>query len=180
MPKKRRRLIMRSSILGALTLVLGYVFYANFMSGKETDVHEGDVAPNFVLSTIDGESVELKDFRGKGVFLNFWGTYCPPCEEEMPYMDKLYQEFEDRGVEVLAVNVGESNLAVNRFASRHDLTFPIPMDENKNVLNRYGIGPLPSTFLIDENGVVQRVLLGAMTEEKMEGYMEEIEPANHR
>ncbi|MGY4689442.1 thiol-disulfide oxidoreductase ResA [Salibacterium sp. K-3] len=177
MAKKRRRLIMRSSILGAIAVMLAYVFYTNFISGQETNVQEGDTAPNFILTTAEGERVELTDFRGQGVFLNFWGTYCPPCEEEMPYMDELYQEFEERGVEVLAVNVGESELAVNRFKARHNLSFSMPIDEDKSVLRRYGVNPLPSTFLIDENGVVQRVLLGAMTEEKMRGYMEEIEPS---
>ncbi|SFP75092.1 thiol-disulfide oxidoreductase ResA [Salibacterium halotolerans] len=177
MAKKRKRLIMRSSILGAISVMLAYVFYTNFMSGEETNVQEGETAPNFVLETADGEQVELKGFRGKGVFLNFWGTYCPPCEEEMPHMNELYKEFKNRGVEVLAVNVGESQLAVNRFADRYNLSFPMPIDENKSVLNRYGVNPLPSTFLIDENGTVQRVLLGAMTEEKMRGYMEEIEPS---
>ncbi|RSL32305.1 thiol-disulfide oxidoreductase ResA [Salibacterium salarium] len=177
MSKKRNRLIMRSSILGVIAVALGYVFYTNFMSGQETDVHEGEVAPNFVLQNMDGEEVELEDLRGKGVFLNFWGTYCPPCEDEMPHMEKQYEKYKDRGVEILAVNVGESDLAVERFVNRYDLTFPVLLDENKDVLDHYGIGPLPSTFLIDEDGVVQRVLLGGMTEENIGEYMEEIEPS---
>lgn len=168
---------MRSSILGVIAVALGYVFYTNFMSGQETDVHEGEVAPNFVLQNMDGEEVELEDLRGKGVFLNFWGTYCPPCEDEMPHMEKQYEKYKDRGVEILAVNVGESDLAVERFVNRYDLTFPVLLDENKDVLDHYGIGPLPSTFLIDEDGVVQRVLLGGMTEENIGEYMEEIEPS---
>lgn len=177
MSKKRKRFLMRSSILSVLAIVLGYVFYTNFMSGEEKAIQEGDIAPNFILTTMEGEKVELEELRGQGVFLNFWGTYCPPCVDEMPYMDNQYQDFKDRGVEILAVNVGESDLAIERFADRLDLTFPILKDKNKSVMDRYGVGPLPSTYLLDENGEVQRVLTGAMTEDDIKSYMEEIEPS---
>ncbi|SFE71575.1 Peroxiredoxin [Alteribacillus iranensis] len=175
--KKRKRLLMRSSILGAFAIVLSYVFYTNFITGEETLVQEGETAPNFILENMSGEKVELEDYRGQGVFLNFWGTYCPPCEKEMPYMENLYSEYKEQGVEILAVNVGESGLVVDRFVDRHDLSFPILMDANKNVLDRYGINPLPSTFLIDENGEVVKVITGGMTEDRIRGYMEEIKPS---
>ncbi|WP_240374767.1 thiol-disulfide oxidoreductase ResA [Bacillus piscicola] len=174
--KKRKRLVMRSSVLGVLAVVLSYVFYTNFIKSEETLVNEGEIAPNFVLMNAEGEEVELKDYRGQGVFLNFWGTYCPPCEKEMPYMDKLYQEYKEKGVEILAVNVGESDLVVDRFVSRHDLTYPILLDRNKNVLDRYGIGPLPATFLVDANGEVVQIITGGMTEDRIRSYMEKIKP----
>ncbi|SDI69128.1 thiol-disulfide oxidoreductase ResA [Alteribacillus bidgolensis] len=177
MSKKRKRFIMRSSILSVIAILLGYVFYTNFITGEEPAVKEGDTAPNFILTTMEGEEVELEDLRGQGVFLNFWGTYCPPCVDEMPYMDNHYQDFKDRGVEILAVNVGESDLAIERFVDRLDLTFPVLKDKNKSVMDRYGVGPLPSTYLVDENGEVKRILTGAMTEEDIKGYMEEIEPS---
>ncbi|MFB4162883.1 thiol-disulfide oxidoreductase ResA [Alteribacillus sp. JSM 102045] len=177
MSKKRKRFLMRSSILSVLAILIGYVFYTNFITGEESAIEEGDTAPNFILTTMEGEQIELEDLRGQGVFLNFWGTYCPPCVDEMPYMDNQYQDFKERGVEILAVNVGESDLAIKRFVDRLGLTYPILKDKNKNVMDRYGIGPLPSTYLIDENGEVQRILTGAMTEEDIKGYMEEIEPS---
>lgn len=169
--------MMRSSILGAIAILLGYVLYANFIAEEKTLIQEGDIAPNFVLTTLEGEKVELEDYRGQGVFLNFWGTYCPPCEKEMPYMDNQYQVFKDRGVEILAVNVGESELVTERFVNRHDLSFPILRDPNRSVVDYYGVGPLPSTFLIDKNGEVVRVIEGGMTEEHIQGYMEEIAPS---
>ncbi|RKD75648.1 peroxiredoxin [Sinobaca qinghaiensis] len=177
MNKKKRRFIMRLSILSILAVVLGYVFYTNFISGEQMAVTEGETAPNFQLTNMEGEQVQLEDYRGKGVFLNFWGTYCPPCEKEMPYMESQHQAFENRGVEVLAVNVAETELVVSRFSDRHQLSFPIVLDKNRNVVDSYGIGPLPSTFLIDENGVVQDIITGSMTEETIREYMEQIEPA---
>lgn len=176
MSKKRKRLYFRIAVLGGIGILLGYVFYYNFIQKGDTLVVEGDIAPNFQLETLDGETVQLDDYRGQGVFLNFWGTFCPPCEEEMPYMENQYHEFKDEGVEILAVNVGESDLVVDRFVSRHNLTFPVPMDQNKAVLDRYGIGPLPTTFLINKDGEVIDILTGGMTEEDIRGYMERIQP----
>ncbi len=95
---------------------------------------------------MEGEQVELADYEGQGVFLNFWGTFCPPCEDEMPYMENQYEVYEDQGVEILAVNVGESDLVVDRFVSRHALTFPILLDEDQAVLDHYGVGPLLLLF----------------------------------
>ncbi|RSL29835.1 thiol-disulfide oxidoreductase ResA [Salibacterium salarium] len=177
MSKKKKRLYFRTLFLSIISVLLGYVFYSNFFQNENTLVVEGDIAPNFQLETLEGETVELNDYRGQGVFLNFWGTYCPPCEEEMPYMDNQYQEYKDKGVEILAVNVGESDLAVERFVDRHNLSFPIPMDEDKAVLDSYGIGPLPTTFLINKDGKVLDILTGGMTEKDIKGYMERIEPS---
>ncbi|SFP97179.1 thiol-disulfide oxidoreductase ResA [Salibacterium halotolerans] len=177
MSKKKKRLYFRTLFLSIISVLLGYVFYSNFFQNENTLVVEGDIAPNFQLETLEGETVELNDYRGQGVFLNFWGTYCPPCEEEMPYMDNQYQEYKDKGVEILAVNVGESDLAVEHFVDRHNLSFPIPMDEDKAVLDSYGIGPLPTTFLINKDGKVLDILTGGMTEKDIQGYMERIEPS---
>lgn len=176
MTKKRKRWFFRASLLSAIAMVLGYVFYTNVTGNEYVAIQEGSTAPNFQLETLEGKTVELEDYRGQGVFLNFWGTYCPPCEEEMPYMDNQYQVFKDRGVEILAVDVGESNLAVERFVSRHDLSYPILMDREQDVLDLYGIGPLPTTLLIDKEGTVVHINTGGMTEETIQQYMERIEP----
>ncbi|MFC5712609.1 thiol-disulfide oxidoreductase ResA [Thalassorhabdus alkalitolerans] len=174
---KKRRFIMRSSVLGVLAITLAYVFYTNFIQEEQTLVQEGDAAPNFSLYNMEGEQVELADYEGQGVFLNFWGTFCPPCEDEMPYMENQYEVYEDQGVEILAVNVGESDLVVDRFVSRHALTFPILLDEDQAVLDHYGVGPLPSTFLIDAEGEVVDIITGGMTEEHVAEYMERIAPS---
>ncbi|WP_252314471.1 thiol-disulfide oxidoreductase ResA [Sinobaca sp. H24] len=176
MTKKRKRWFFRASLLSTIAMVLGYVFYTNVTGNEYVAIQEGSTAPNFQLETLEGKTVELEDYRGQGVFLNFWGTYCPPCEEEMPYMDNQYQVFKDRGVEILAVDVGESNLAVERFVTRHNLSYPILMDREQDVLDLYGIGPLPTTLLIDQEGTVVHINTGGMTEETIQQYMERIEP----
>ena len=126
---------------------------------------------------MDGERVELDDYKGQGVFLNFWGTFCPPCEDEMPYMEDQYQAYQDENVEILAVNVGESELTIDRFVDRHQLNFPILMDENRDVLDQYGVSQLPATYLINEDGEVILEHIGGMTEENVQDYMEMVDPA---
>ncbi|WP_404442609.1 thiol-disulfide oxidoreductase ResA [Sutcliffiella horikoshii] len=172
---KKQRLIMRTSILLLLLAAIGYTMYTNFFESKEI-VDVGDEAPNFVLTDLEGNEVMLSDYRGKGVFLNFWGTWCKPCEREMPYMENQYQAFKDQGVEVIAVNIRETNLAVEKFRDRHGLTFPIPMDKSDQVRQAYGILPLPTTILLDENGKVVKKSSGELTEEKVKEYMEMIKP----
>ncbi|PSL50995.1 peroxiredoxin [Salsuginibacillus halophilus] len=177
MDRKKRRFIMRVSILSILAVAVGYVFYSNFFQAEATSISEGEEAPNFALHNMEGERVELADYEGQGVFLNFWGTFCPPCEREMPYMENQYQAYQDEGVEILAVNVGESRLTIDRFVDRHNLTFPVLMDEGEDVKDHYGIRPLPTTFLINEDQEVERIITGGMTEDHIEGYMEEIKPS---
>ncbi|MEB1807445.1 MAG: thiol-disulfide oxidoreductase ResA [Bacillaceae bacterium] len=155
---------------------IGYTFYHNFLSDKDAPVRVGDKAPNFILTDLNGEQVELANYRGQGVFLNFWGTFCPPCEREMPYMENQYKIYKEKGVEILAVNVDEPELSVRRFVERYGLSFPIPIDRGTEVLQRYGVVPLPTTFLIDKDGVVTRIITGGMTEEDIAGYMDSIKP----
>lgn len=175
MDKKKKRLMMRTSILMIIVVALGYTIYSSIFNESKV-VKSGDIAPNFHLQTLDGEEVQLSDYKGKGVFLNFWATYCPPCKEEMPYMDNQYEKFKDKGVEILAVNVGEPLLTAQKFAQRYDLSFPILMDEREEVYKAYGVKPIPATFLIDKDGnVIDRVTKG-LTEEEIKQMMERIVP----
>lgn len=176
MNKKKRRLLIRTIILIVLTSAVAYTLYANFTKDERGQLKVGDQAPDFVLEDMEGNKHRLSDYEGQGVFLNFWGTWCKPCEKEMPYMNNQYKEFKDKGVQVLAVNVSESKFLVNRFISKHGLEFPVVIDKNGDVLNAYGVDPLPTTFLINPDGKVERVLTGTMTEEDVKKYMESIQP----
>ncbi|WP_336867325.1 redoxin domain-containing protein, partial [Peribacillus frigoritolerans] len=101
---------------------------------------------------------------------------CKPCEKEMPFMERQYNYFKNQGVEVLAVNIGESDVAIETFAKRYGLTFPILKDKKSVVTETYDITPIPTTFLIDKNGIVTKVITGSMTERDISNYMEEIKP----
>lgn len=172
---KKRRLLMRSIILFVLVAALGYTLYTNFFSSKEK-VKVGSDAPDFVLTDLNGDKHQLSDYKGKGVFLNFWGTWCEPCKREMPYMQNQYDYYKEQGVEVIAVNIAESKIAVQNFTDTYDLSFPVVLDKDRQVLDAYGVVPLPTTFLIDKNGKVAEIITGQMNERMVRDYMESIKP----
>ncbi|WP_164668841.1 TlpA family protein disulfide reductase [Virgibacillus doumboii] len=127
----------------------------------------GDTAPDFQLTTLNGEKVKLSDYRGGPVMLNFWATWCPPCRAEMPDMEKFHQ---NKDVTILAVNLTktESGIGdVTDFVNEFDLTFPILMDEQVEVAATYQIQPIPTTYMIDPDGVIRFRAFGAMNYELM-------------
>jgi peroxiredoxin len=127
----------------------------------------GNLAPDFTLETLDGKTVRLSDYRGKTILLNFWATWCPPCRSEMPDMQKFY---EDEDVEILAVNLTQQEASmedVKSFVEEYGLTFPVLLDQNLQVATDYGIQVIPSSFMIDKNGIIQYTALGALNYETM-------------
>lgn len=176
MDKKKRRLLIRTIILIVLTSAVAYTLYANFTKDERRTLKVGDQAPDFVLKDMEGNKHRLSDYEGQGVFLNFWGTWCKPCEREMPYMNNQYAKYKDQGVQILAVNVGESDFLINRFVSKHGLEFPILVDKEEEVQNAYGIDPLPTTFLINPQGEIEKIITGTMSEKDIIEDLESIKP----
>lgn len=114
-------------------------------------------APDFEVRTPDDRTIRLADLRGKAVFLNFWATWCEPCREEMPSMERLHRAYKERGLVVLAVSIDSQGASVvEPFVKKFGLTFLIGLDPRMVVRERYGVWALPSTFLIDRKG--KRVL----------------------
>lgn len=175
MRNKRNRTIFRVILLLILLLAITYTLYQNFFTEKMR-VQAGDQAPDFILEDMEGNKVQLSELKGKGIFLNFWGTWCKPCEKEMPYMERQYNHYKNHGVETLAVNIGESDIAIASFAEKYGLTFPILKDKDSSVTGIYDITPIPTTFLIDKDGKVLKVITGSMTEQDIEDNMELIKP----
>ncbi|GGB33803.1 thiol-disulfide oxidoreductase ResA [Virgibacillus dakarensis] len=177
--KKRNRLIFRSIILAILLVAVVYALVSN-LSKDETKIDTGDQAPDFTLEQVNAnnelESIKLSDLKGKGVMLNFWATYCKPCEAEMPYMEKLYPAYKDKGIEIVAVSLDATQLVIDRFIDKYDLTFPVLHDTKSQVMDQYGVGPIPSTFFINPDGEVVEIVEGALTLDKLEGYLQQIAP----
>ncbi|HLR59319.1 MAG TPA: thiol-disulfide oxidoreductase ResA [Pseudogracilibacillus sp.] len=178
--KMRSRYIYRASILLALAAAVLYALVTNLTGEKVTNHDIGDDAPNFELVQVnkhnEKEKVNLSELKGKGVMLNFWGTWCAPCRKEMPYMESLYPEYKEKGVEIVAVNLDQSELKVNQFIEEFDLTFPVPHDVRDEVRELYGIGPLPSTVFINPEGVIDDIVIGALTLESLEAQLKNIQP----
>lgn len=173
---KKRRLMIRTCILFVLGAAAAFTLYQHFVNSQQIQVAVGEKAPDFVLTDLQGNKHKLSDYKGQGVFLNFWGTWCQPCETEMPYINNQYLQFKNKGVQVLAVNVGESRLAVEKFAENHNLDFPIMIDKDDQVQTAYGIDPLPETFLIDKSGKVVKLFTGQLSENTVRDLMNQIKP----
>lgn len=135
---------------------------SNISSGITTGV----LAPAFTMKNLEGKDVSLEDYRGKKVMLNFWATWCPPCKAEMPALEKLYQQKSDE-IEVLAVNLDSQN-DVAGFVNKNQLTFPVLLDENGETQQAYSIISIPTTFIIDEKGIIVKKHIGSMSYEQME------------
>jgi len=108
--------------------------------------------PDFTLPDPEGKKISLKDFKGKLVFLNFWASWCVPCREEMPAMERLYQQYKTKGFVILAVNVKDSRKDALAFIKELKLTYPIVLDPDGDVGLLYGAFGLPTTYLIDRKG----------------------------
>jgi len=176
--KKKKRLIFRVIMLIILAGATAFALYSSFTEEDQEVVQVGDQAPNFQLPTVnmEQETMTLSELEGKGVMLNFWGTWCPPCKEEMPFMEKLYPEYKEKGVEIVAVALDDSRLVIEGFIEDYGLTFPNLHDKNYQVNDAYGVGYLPATFFINEDGEVVNKVVGGLTLEKLEGHLQEIVP----
>jgi peroxiredoxin len=115
-------------------------------------IKDSSPTPDFTLATPEGKKISLRDFRGKVVFLNFWASWCVPCREEMPAMEKLYQEFKDKGFVILAVNVKDRKQDAVSFVKELKITYPIAIDPDGQVGLLYGAWGLPTTYLIGPGG----------------------------
>ncbi len=120
----------------------------------------GRAAPDFTLPDLEGAEQALSGLRGKVVLVNFWATWCKPCEEEMPAMERLYQALRERGFELLAVSVDEEAEPVRGFRDRLGLSFPILHDPEKDAAFRYQSVRYPESFLVDRNGVLVERYIG--------------------
>lgn len=143
--------------------------------GGSVGINIGDQAPPFELETLTGETITLADYQGKAVMLNFWATWCPPCRAEMPDMEKFYQSHE---VEILAVNLTPTESSENdveSFVQDYGLNFNIPLDKEGEVSSLYAIRPVPTTFMIDSNGIIQQRVFGALNYDQMVQALREME-----
>jgi len=118
------------------------------------------LAEDFTLATPDGNRFRLHDHRGRVVFINFWATWCPPCREEMPAMERLYQQHRETGFVMVAVSADTNAKNVPAFVKEQKLSFSVALDPQLEVANVYGVRALPSSFIVDKNGELVALALG--------------------
>ncbi len=139
-------------------------------SGEDcTPAQEADaVAPELTLEELPGGQLSLQDLAGQVVLVKTWATWCPPCRKELPALEAVHRRYDDQGLTVLGVNIGEGRDEVQRFVTRSGLTFPILLDPDEVSLRAFGSISLPSSFLIDRDGKLRALWLGATCERDLE------------
>ena len=120
-------------------------------------------APDFTLPGLDGQMVSLSDYRGKVVLVNVWATWCPPCVDEMPSLERLYRQIKNEKFELLAVSIDSTGRdAVEPFMKKHNLTFPALIDPQATIRIPYQTTGVPETFIIDKKGILVKKIIGPL------------------
>ncbi len=132
-------------------------------------VREGQTAPDFTLATLEGKTFRLADLRGKRVLVNFWASWCGPCVVETPDLVEANRLLRERNANVVFVGVATQDAPddVARFTSTRGVDYTIVLDPKGATGNAYGVIGLPATFLVDESGIVRKIVLGAITRDRV-------------
>lgn len=151
-------------------LLAAALFFTGCLAGAQPSPKVGQAAPDLTLARLDGGQVRLSELRGKVVLLNFWSTTCPPCRAEMPDLDSVYAEVKDKGGVVLAIDQREAPDTVSRFVAELRLTFPVGIDSDGSLFSLYGVQFLPTSFVVDKNGIIRYMKVGQMEKEAIRAY----------
>jgi peroxiredoxin len=140
---------MKLRIAGLAALFIALPVLAN--------VDTNSVAPDFTLNAQGGKSVELTQFKGQVVMLNFWASWCGPCRQEMPLLDSIYKKYSKLGFTMIGVNVEPDSKAANDWLKQTPVSFPILYDTDSKVSKLYGVSGMPSTVIVDRKGTVRMI-----------------------
>ncbi|HET6466464.1 MAG TPA: TlpA disulfide reductase family protein [Nitrospiria bacterium] len=145
---KRKAIVLFLSVL---------IFFATSMA---QGAGPGEKAPDFTGKTLLGKNIKLSELRGRIVLINFWGTWCAPCKEELPYFNRLYGKFKGVGLEILAVNIDKVASQAARMSGTLGLSFPVVLDPAGDLSDLYRIRSMPTTFVVGKDGMIRYVHWG--------------------
>lgn len=131
-------------------------------------------APELTLQSLSGEVVSLRDYQGEVVLVNLWATWCPPCREEMPTLQAFYEKYKQDGFVLVAIDQEEPRHIVAPFVNEFGLTFPIWLDENYEAQRKFNTMNLPSSYVIDRDGIVRLMWIGGISKRNLEKFVPDI------
>ena len=134
---------------------------------------EGE-APDFTLTTFEGEEITLSDLRGQVVVINFWASWCPPCREEAAYLESTWREYEDRGVVFIGVDYVDTDAEALAYINEFDITYPNGPDLGTRISQVFRIRGVPETFFVAKDGTLRGVKVGPLFPPELEDRLEEL------
>ena len=170
----KEKVMKRVFIFMVSLLVLGSLARVNAQE-KETLVKVGDDVPEFVVEMFDGQKINIKDLKGKIVLINFWATWCPPCQEELKRVQKeIIDRFKGKDFVFLAISREESKEQVKKFRERNGYTFPMGLDPERKIYSKFATATIPRNFIIDKKGKIVEIEVG-YTKEAFSKMIEKLE-----
>ncbi len=152
-----------------LTVLLTYVLITSGAISFAFD----NTAPDFTITDLSGRSISLADLKGKVIFVNFWATWCGPCRQEIPDFVEFYKENKEKGAVILGVSVDKSANKVREFADENGINYPIAMATDEMIADYKPGRFIPTTIIIDANGMIQEKKVGVMDKASLELYFKE-------
>jgi peroxiredoxin len=152
----------------SIVVVIGMLTLASNLFSDKSKPLQGDKAPDFALAGLDGKVYRLSDYKGKSVVVNFWGTFCPPCKEEMPAIQSVYDSTQRSDIEIIGVSLDKSSITVKSFVDQYSVKFPIVMDDKEEIRKKYGVVNYPTTFFINPNGDIVEIKVGQMSKDYLQ------------
>lgn len=168
----RRRGLGRYAILLVAAGFVALLAYGLMVSGDRRV--EAGQAPDFTLTSFEGQTYRLADLRGQVVVLNFWATWCVSCKDEADDIERVWRQYRDRGVLVLGVNYLDQEPLNRQWIANYDITYPNGPDIQGRIYNAYGVQGLPETFVVDRQGQVAKVFVGPVTEAQLAAELERV------
>ena len=170
----KEKVMKRVFVFVVSLLVLGSLARVNAQE-KETLVKVGDDVPEFVVEMFDGQKINIKDLKGKIVLINFWATWCPPCQEELKRVQKeILDRFKGKDFVFLAISREESKEQVKKFRERNGYTFPMGLDPERKIYSKFATATIPRNFIIDKKGKIVEIEVG-YTKEAFAKMIEKLE-----
>lgn len=158
--------------LAAAVFAVGLMLGADDKDGKDKDTTSlvGNPAPDFTLQTTDDKQVKLADLKGSVVLLDYWATWCGPCRESLPHLQKIHEDKEltDKGLKVYAVNLREDKAKAKGYVDENKLTFPVLLDKEGETAKAYLVSGIPTTVVIGRDGKIAKAFIGFSDESEKE------------
>ncbi len=177
-PAQRRSRWVEVLVLGSLAAVLGLLGWG-LARARAGPVGSG-TAPDFTLTTFDGDTIRLSDLRGHVVVINFWASWCPPCREEAPYLEATWRRYQDREVLFIGVNYADTEPEARAYIAEFDITYPNGPDIGTRIAQAYRIQGVPETFFVAKDGTIRGVKIGPLfppeLDERIEALLAEPQP----